>query len=171
MNKDSEHLQWIYDRLVNTYDEDPNYDYMIRFRQIIRTFEIQEDSFDEYLKFIDGKRKSKPEIVLDNSGSLPEPKYFNKETKKTQKLFCEEVLVPTWTVRYEDPNTGNKGEALYMTVSAKSEDEAKTQALACSGFNQHILPQHFEKRYLTAYKARGNYVIGEVQYFEGDPRL
>ena len=34
--KDSEHLQWIHDRLVNLYDENPNYDYMVRFREIIK---------------------------------------------------------------------------------------------------------------------------------------
>ena len=98
-------------------------------------------------------------------------KYINKETGKAQELFDEQTLVPTWTVRYADPNAGNKGEAVYMTVSAKDEREAKTLALACSAFNQHITPDFYDSRYLCAYEATGNYVIGKVEYFEGDPRL
>jgi hypothetical protein len=33
--KDKEHLQWIYNRLVNVHGEDPNYDYMLKFKEII----------------------------------------------------------------------------------------------------------------------------------------
>lgn len=98
-------------------------------------------------------------------------KYINKETGKAQELFDEETLVPTWTVRYADPNTGNKGEAVYITVSAKDEQTAKTEALGCSAFNQHITPEFYDSRYLCVYPATGNFKIGEVKYFEGDPRL
>lgn len=35
MTKDHEHLQWIYDRLVNFHQEDENLDYMQRLHQII----------------------------------------------------------------------------------------------------------------------------------------
>ena len=98
-------------------------------------------------------------------------KYINKDSGKAQELFDEQTLIPTWTVRYADPNAGNKGEAVYMTVSAKDEREAKTLALACSDFNQHITPEFYDSRYLSAYEASGSFKIGEVQYFEGDPRL
>ena len=33
--KNSEHLQWIFNRLVEVHGENPNYDYMHRFREII----------------------------------------------------------------------------------------------------------------------------------------
>lgn len=29
------HLQWMYDRMVNVYKEDPQFDYMIAFKRII----------------------------------------------------------------------------------------------------------------------------------------
>jgi hypothetical protein len=29
------HLEWIYNRMVNVHNENPNYDYMIRFEEII----------------------------------------------------------------------------------------------------------------------------------------
>ena len=32
---DIEHLQWVYDRLENVHGENPNYDYMNRFKSII----------------------------------------------------------------------------------------------------------------------------------------
>ena len=209
MSTNSEHLQFIHDRLVNVYGESENVDFLIRLREIIKEVKELDDGFNDYLKFLESKSKSKPKIVLDNSGSLPETASksswrdniimggnpnmkvalsgnivplgkdldtkhtyaFNKDTGETQKLFCEETLIPTWTVRYEDPTRGNKGEALYMTVSAETEWKAKEQALACSGFTKHLTPEFWELKYLTAYKARGNYVIGEIQYFEGDPRL
>ena len=193
----------------NVYGESENVDFLIRLREIIKEVKELDDGFNDYLKFLESKSKSKPKIVLDNSGSLPETASksswrdniimggnpnmkvalsgnivplgkdldtkhtyaFNKDTGETQKLFCEETLIPTWTVRYEDPTRGNKGESVTMTVSANSEDDAKVQALGCRDFTQHILPEHYDSRYLTAFKARGNYVIGEIQYFEGDPRL
>ena len=35
---DSEHLQWIHDRIVNVYGENENVDFLIRFRTIINEF-------------------------------------------------------------------------------------------------------------------------------------
>ena len=32
---DEKHLTWIFNRMVERHDEDPNLDYMIRFKQII----------------------------------------------------------------------------------------------------------------------------------------
>jgi hypothetical protein len=152
--------------------------------QVVRThhFFYEPDENDRIRVTIDGKSffwednktqlfyDGKPVVETSQEG-LNKPKYFNPETQKTQRLFCEEVLIPVWNVRYEDPNVGNKGEAVYYTVSAKDEKDAKTQALACTDFNKHILPEHYNARYLTVYKPVGNYKIGEVRYFEGDPRL
>jgi len=36
--EDINHLEWIFDRMVEVHSENPNYDYMIRFRKIIETF-------------------------------------------------------------------------------------------------------------------------------------
>ena len=38
----SEHLNWLFDRLVEVHNENPNYDYMIRFRKIIEGIENEE---------------------------------------------------------------------------------------------------------------------------------
>lgn len=35
MTKDSEHLEWIYNRLINHHGENPQYDYMLRLKQVI----------------------------------------------------------------------------------------------------------------------------------------
>lgn len=34
-NKDTAHLQWIYDRMSNVHGENENYDYMLKFKEII----------------------------------------------------------------------------------------------------------------------------------------
>ena len=55
---DSEHLQWIHDRIVNVYGENENVDFLIRFRTIINDVERSEKGFKEYLDYIE-KRKLK----------------------------------------------------------------------------------------------------------------
>lgn len=34
-NKDCEHLEWIYQRMIHVHGENPNYDYMLKFRQML----------------------------------------------------------------------------------------------------------------------------------------
>lgn len=34
-DKDTAHLQWIYDRMSNVHGENENYDYMLKFKEII----------------------------------------------------------------------------------------------------------------------------------------
>lgn len=41
------HLQWIFDRMVNVHNENPNYDYMIKFKDIITEIEHLEKSYIE----------------------------------------------------------------------------------------------------------------------------
>ena len=88
-------------------------------------------------------------------------KLFNEKTKKTEDLF--KTLIPTFTVCCTTPNivNGDKGCGVYITVSAENEE-----------FMSHIYNKdEFDKKYLKTFKPTGNYVIGRVQYFEGDPRL
>jgi len=40
---DSEHLQWLHDRIVNVYGESENVDFLIRFREIIKDIKDEED--------------------------------------------------------------------------------------------------------------------------------
>ena len=39
----SEHLQWLHDRIVNVYGESENVDFLIRFREIIKGIKDSED--------------------------------------------------------------------------------------------------------------------------------
>ena len=41
---DAQHLTWIYNRMVAQHGENPNCDYMLRFKEIIR--KIEDDEFD-----------------------------------------------------------------------------------------------------------------------------
>jgi hypothetical protein len=36
-DQDIRHLEWIYNRVIERYGENPNYDYMIRFREITQS--------------------------------------------------------------------------------------------------------------------------------------
>jgi len=98
------------------------------------------------------------------------PKFYNPKTRKTQKLF-ENPLENVWMVRYQNPNVGDKGEALYLVVEANDKETAKHMAMANEEFTKHIFMKYYEEKYLSVYKPMGNYVIGKVVYFEGDPRL
>jgi len=96
-------------------------------------------------------------------------KYFNKKTKKTERLF--DTLNPVYRVVYQNPLVGNKGEAVYITLEAENEDMAKDKAMKNKEFSGYIFMKYFDKKFLKAYKPIGNYVIGKVEYYEGDPRL
>lgn len=76
-----------------------------------------------------------------------------------------------WRVRYENPLVGYKGEAVYITLVANSEEEAKERAMKNEKFVGHIFMKYFEEKYLDAYQVKTDYQINYVQYFEGDPRL
>ena len=95
-------------------------------------------------------------------------KVYNPKTKKAQDLF--ETLIPVFTVGYTGIN--NKGCAVYINVSAKNEEVAKDIAIANKEFMKYIHNKKtFNKKYLHVFKPSGNYVIGSIEYYEGDPRL
>lgn len=98
-------------------------------------------------------------------------KVYNKKTKKTQDLF--ETLIPVFTVCCTNDNivNGDKGCGVYINISADNEELAKELAMENEEFMSHIRKEEFDKKYLNTFKPTGNYVIGRVQYFEGDPRL
>jgi len=48
--KDSEHLQWIHDRIVNVYGESENVDFLIRLREIIGKLNRNQSNFSPELK-------------------------------------------------------------------------------------------------------------------------
>jgi len=110
-----------------------------------------------------------PKLPEEKKKKISDLLYTNPKTKKAQKLF--DTLNPVYTVRYINPTCGYKGEALYLTVEANSEEEAKDLAMENKKFVGHIYMKYYDKKYLDAYKPIGNYVIGRVDYYEGDPRL
>ena len=62
----SEHLQWLHDRIVNVYGESENVDFLIRFREIIKDIKDEEDI--KYIKenLMKGLSKDIPKEFLTN---------------------------------------------------------------------------------------------------------
>lgn len=56
--ENSDHLKFIYDRLIHVYNENKNVDFMHRFKQIIDEVEKQEDSFKAYMKYRAERKKN-----------------------------------------------------------------------------------------------------------------
>jgi len=104
-------------------------------------------------------------------------KVYNTKTKKNQDLF--ETLIPVFTVGCTNYNivNGYKGCAVYINVSAEDEETAKDLAVNNEEFMSHINRHYKEKvkenkkKHLVVFKPTGSYVIGKVEYFEGDERL
>ena len=77
-----------------------------------------------------------------------------------------------YTVRYEHPYVGEKGECLYYTLEAKDEEHAKEKSMKHKPFTDKIWMKHFNKKYLHAFIPKGKDIeVGKVEYYEGDPRL
>lgn len=53
MSENSEHLQWLHDRMVNVYGEDKDIDFLIRFRKIITDLKETEEGYQEFLDFLE----------------------------------------------------------------------------------------------------------------------
>jgi hypothetical protein len=62
----SEHLQWLHDRIVNVYGESENVDFLIKFREIIKGIKDEEDI--KYIKenIMKGLSKDIPKEFLTN---------------------------------------------------------------------------------------------------------
>ena len=57
--ENSEHLQWIHDRIVSVYDESPNVDFLIRLREIIKEEKEHEENIEKYLELVEQHNKRK----------------------------------------------------------------------------------------------------------------
>jgi len=67
----SEHLQWIHDRIVNVYGESENVDYLIKLREIIAEEKTSEESFKAYMDFVVKKREENKTDFGDKLEDLP----------------------------------------------------------------------------------------------------
>lgn len=66
MTKNSEHLQWLHDRMVNVYGENENVDYLHRFRKIIKEIKDGEDGFEAYLEYVTKKQAEERNDIINN---------------------------------------------------------------------------------------------------------
>lgn len=109
-------------------------------------------------------------ISADEEDSQPDTLlYTNPRTGKLQKLF--DILNTVYMVCYRNHEVGDKGEALYYCVEAENEAEAKSLAMENKDFVKHIYMKYYNSKCLSVYIPKGNYVIGKIEYYEGDPRL
>ena len=53
-DKDIKHLEWVYERMKYVHNENENYDYMIRFREILEALRQPVVSNNEALELSDG---------------------------------------------------------------------------------------------------------------------
>lgn len=127
-----------------------------------------EEQYKEHLKSV-----SAIKIGHSKTKDLREsPQYYNPETQKKQTLF--EKLIPVFTVACVNDNlvNGDKGCAVYITVEAEDMEHAKDKAMLNEEFMSHIYDRpNFHRDSLRVHEPHGNYVLGKVLYFEGDPRL
>jgi hypothetical protein len=125
---------------------------------------------DDYKEHVKSIRSAK--IPLNNkfSPTTDDILYTNPKTGKAQKLF--DTLESVYGIRCSETITiGDKGCSVSMNVSANSEEEAIAKVMKAKEFTKHIRMKDFDKKYLSVYRPVGNYVIGKVEYYEGDERL
>lgn len=145
--------------------DDDNYYYLEEIEKEVMEVGVKTyDSDEEVLQ-----RKLEHIADADEEDMQPEMQFFNTNTGKMQKLFG--VLNNVWTVRYNDHEVGYKGEATYITLEAENEELAKDLAMQNKEFTRFIEMKYFKRKCLHAFEPKGNYVIGKVEYYEGDPRL
>ena len=78
----SEHLQWLHDRIVNVYGESENVDFLIKFREIIKDIKDEEDI--KYIKENIMKRiKRKLRAIID---IIKSDKFFLATFKEDNEL-------------------------------------------------------------------------------------
>lgn len=98
-------------------------------------------------------------------------KVYNPRTKSNQDLF--ETLNPVFMVSCVTPNIviGDKGASVRIVIEAEDGEKAKDKALLNSEFTKHLRMKDLKRMHLDSYKPLGLYVIGKVNYYEGDERL
>lgn len=98
-------------------------------------------------------------------------KFYNPRKQRNEEdLFDDSV--PVFSVSaHDNAVNGYKGAAVYLNVEAENEDQAKEKALKNKEFIQHLNEGYKDKKYLSTHEPSGLFVIGRVEYFEGDPRL
>ena len=77
---DNEHLEWMYNRLIEVHDENPNIDYMLRMNSIIQT---QKEG--EHWREVVGENSGIKKGILykwDSLGFTYEPKIENEAQLK-----------------------------------------------------------------------------------------
>ncbi len=88
----SQHLNWLFDRLVEVHNENPNYDYMVRFRKIIDEVENEEikDSLtrEEKISFI-VKTESKIMVAIMKGHKASVEDEFQKDRELINKYRKE----------------------------------------------------------------------------------
>ena len=62
----SEHLQWLHDRIVNVYGESENVDFLIKFREIIKDIKDEEDIQCINETIVNALSKDIPKEFLEN---------------------------------------------------------------------------------------------------------
>jgi hypothetical protein len=81
--KDSEHLQWLHNRIVNVYGERPNVDFLNRFKTIIEDVKEKEDNFERYLKYLESREDVKEKGPIQEKLVIP-------KTTKEQRVQLNE---------------------------------------------------------------------------------
>jgi len=87
---DNEHLEWMYNRLIEVHGENPNTDYMARMRRIV-SCKKWDDQWDEYSNLFPPTENTK-KGVLDKWESLGFSIGENKVIEINPKLTNEQML-------------------------------------------------------------------------------
>tara|TARA_R110000796_G_scaffold11688_1_gene39367 strand:+ start:4565 stop:4840 length:276 start_codon:yes stop_codon:yes gene_type:complete len=82
--KDSEHLQWLHNRMIHVYGERPNVDFLNRFRTIIEEVKEKEDNFESYLKYLESREGVK------KKGSTKKRKLVIPKTTREERVRLDE---------------------------------------------------------------------------------
>jgi hypothetical protein len=80
ITREREHLQFIYNRLINIYGEKPNYDYMIRLKVILDEIELKE--INDNINRMKVENNERSEVIVkcvDNCTCMSVDK-FNDDT-------------------------------------------------------------------------------------------
>tara|TARA_R110000851_G_scaffold119780_7_gene247782 strand:+ start:4730 stop:4996 length:267 start_codon:yes stop_codon:yes gene_type:complete len=83
MTKNSEHLQWLHNRMIHVYGESPNVDFLNRFRTIIEDVKEKEDNFERYLKYLESREDVKEKGPIQEKLVIP-------KTTKEQRVQLNE---------------------------------------------------------------------------------